>query len=233
MDPSGDRRRQGARALAQTHLERGDPLGWFEALYDGAGGDPAAIPWADLAPNPALVTWLNDHVEPGAGRRALKIGCGLGDDAEALARRGLAVTAFDVSATAIAWCRRRFPGSPVDYQVADLLAAPTTWRGRFDLVVESYTLQVLPPELRARAIAAVAGFVAPGGELVVICRGRDPEDDRGAMPWPLTRGELDGFVAAGLDSVDFVDFVDHEEPPVRRFLATFRRRPDDERAPNG
>jgi len=63
----------------------------------------------------------------------------------------------------------------------------------FDLVVEIYTLQVLPPELRHTAMDRLAGLVAPSGTLLVICRGRDPDDDPGAMPWPLTRAELDAF----------------------------------------
>jgi 2-polyprenyl-3-methyl-5-hydroxy-6-metoxy-1,4-benzoquinol methylase len=76
---------------------------------------------ADLVPNPSLVSWLDEHELAG---RALKVGAGLGDDAEELARRGLAVTAFDIAPTAVAWAKRRFPDSQVDYVVADVLAPP-------------------------------------------------------------------------------------------------------------
>src|SRR5687767_2842505 len=103
--------RSSARALAQQHLSKNDPLGWFEPLYAGANDDPGAVPWADMRPNPNLVDWLDAHSLPlSPGRAALVVGCGLGDDAEELARRGFRVTAFDISATAIGWCRRRFPG---------------------------------------------------------------------------------------------------------------------------
>ena len=40
------------------------------------------------------------------------------------------------------------------------------------LVFEAYTLQVLPPELRASAVAAIAECLAPGGKLLVVARGR-------------------------------------------------------------
>src|ERR1700724_1465540 len=80
-----------------------DRLRTFEEIYVQAGQDFTAVPWAALAPHPALV-----------------VGCGLGDDAEEAARRGYQVTAFDLSPTAIGHCRDRFPGSAVDYQVADL-----------------------------------------------------------------------------------------------------------------
>ena len=48
------------------------------------------------------------------GKKALKIGCGLGDDAEYLTETGMEVTAFDISETAIRWCHERFPDSRVE-----------------------------------------------------------------------------------------------------------------------
>jgi hypothetical protein len=82
-------------------------------------------------------------------------------------------------------------------------------------------LQVLPPELRARAIENAAGFVAEGGKLLVIARARDENDPRGEMPWPLTRWELNHFTEIGLRELSFEDFLDSEEPPVRRFRALY------------
>jgi SAM-dependent methyltransferase len=216
--------RRKAGDLARESLAAGDATGWFETLYRQAGGDPGGVSWADLAPNPNLVAWLDREHVAGGGRRALKIGGGLGDDAEELARRGFVVTAFDVSPTAVAWCRRRFPGSVVRYQVADLLRPPPAWRGAFDFVLESYTLQVLPPDARATALRSVAAFVAPHGELLLIARGRESKDGEGAMPWPLLRRELEGFAKAGLTELAFEDFLDAETPPVRRFRVHYRRR---------
>ena len=43
------------------------------------------------------------------------------------------------------------------------------------------------------------------------------------MPWPLTEAEVRRFGAFGLTETFFEDFVDSEEPPVRRFRACFRR----------
>ena len=215
--------RRKAGDLARESLAQGDATGWFETLYRQADGDPGGISWADLAPNPNLTAWLDREHVAGGGRRALKIGCGLGDDAEELARRGFVVTAFDVSPTAVAWCRRRFPGSVVRWEVADLLAPPRAWTGAFDFVLESYTLQVLPPVARARALAAVARFVAPHGELLVVARGREPGAPEGAMPWPLVRRDLDALRTCGLAELAFEDFLDAETPPVRRFRAHYRR----------
>ena len=216
--------RRKAGDLARESLAAGDPTGWFEKLYTQAGGDAGHISWADLAPNPNVTEWLDREGVNGAGCRALKIGCGLGDDAEELARRGFEVTAFDVSRTAIDWCRRRFPDTAVDYVMADLLQPPAEWARAFDFVLESYTLQVLPPDARLVAIPKVARFVAPGGSLLVVARGREPDDPPGTMPWPLVRAELDGLARAGLEPIGFEDYLDEEIPPVRRFRAAFRRR---------
>ena len=211
-----------AREIAHKHLKAGDPLSWFEALYSQAGDDPTIIPWADLIPNPNLTDWL-EHNRGAVRGRALKVGCGLGDDAEELARRGFKTTAFDISAAAITWCRRRYPQSPVTYVVADLFRAPDEWQAGFDFVLEAYTLQVLPSDMRANAARCIASFVAPGGTLLVVARGRKPNEPEGKMPWPLTKDELSLFKAAGLREVSFESYMDGEDPPVRRFRATYRQ----------
>lgn len=215
--------RERARALARAHLGRGDPLGWFDALYAEADEDPSVVPWADLAPNPHLVRWLDGRSAPGPGARALAVGCGYGDDAEELARRGYETVAFDLSPIAIERCARRFPATSVCYACADLYAYPAEWERFFDLVVEAYTLQVLPPELRPAATARIASLVRPGGTLVVVSRLREPHESEGAMPWPLVRGEVLAFATDGLNLVEYAAFLDDERPPVRRALAAFRR----------
>jgi SAM-dependent methyltransferase len=211
-----------ARALARQHLAQDDPLGWFEALYSKAREGAAVVPWADMAPNPHLVEWLNTVDLSLKGKRGLKIGCGLGDDVEELARRGCSTVGFDISATAIAWCKKRFPHSQAEYLVADLFQPPSSWCQAFDFVLESYTLQVLPASLRENAMRRIAEFVAPGGTLLAICRGRNQDDDTGQMPWPITKAELNGFAASGLREISFEDFMDKEDPPVRRFRAVYR-----------
>jgi hypothetical protein len=215
-------KRATARELANKYLDANDPLGWFEDLYSQAGNDTSIIPWADLKPNPNLIDWLNTH-ETSASGRAIKIGSGLGDDAEELCRRGFETTAFDISETAIAGSRTRFPQSAVSYIAADLFTAPEEWKGKFDFVLESYTLQVLPPYLREEAAHCIASFVASGGTLLVISRGREPDEPEGKMPWPLTERDLSFFEAKGLRLISLEDYMDNEEPPVRRFRAAYQR----------
>ena len=211
-----------ARAYAAAAVANGEPLRWFEELYAAASAGEAEVPWADLRPNPHLVTW--PLLDQRHFQSALVVGCGLGDDAEWLAACGVAVTAFDIAHSAVSACRRRFPHSSVDYVVADLLDLPTELAGkRFDLVVEAYTVQVLPPESPERAASFVALTSVTGDTLFVIARGREPTDDPGSMPWPLTSEEMMRFEDLGLTNIAFEDYPDPEEPTVRRFRAAYRR----------
>ncbi|MER3435922.1 MAG: SAM-dependent methyltransferase [Leptolyngbya sp. ERB_1_1] len=205
--------------LSTEFIENGDPLGWFEALYATANGDPAAIPWARLTPNALLLEWLDRRLI--CGKTAIVIGCGLGDDAEELAKRGFEVTGFDISESAIEWCRKRFPDSLVTYQVADLFALPEAWKSAFDFVLESYTIQAMPPEVRSQAIPKIAELVAGSGQLLVMCRGREPEQLLTTVPFPLTKAELAGFGQAGLSEVEFEDLSEPET--VRRFRVLYKR----------
>jgi SAM-dependent methyltransferase len=212
-----------ARALCSEYAARNDYLGWFDALYQKSRGDAAAIPWADMVPNPHLCAWHRETNYDFRNRRCLKIGCGLGDDAEYLALAGGRVVAFDISPTAIDWCRQRFPDSTVDYVTSDLFTVSPTWHGSFDFVFESYTLQVLPPDLRDRAIRCIAALVGLSGTLLVVCRGREESESRGTMPWPITQKELLTFSMIGLRESTFEDYADSESPPVRRFRVRYDR----------
>ena len=182
-------------------MDREQATSWFDRLYTLADGDSRAIPWADLVPSPLVVDWLDAH--PDLSGRALVVGCGLGDDAEDLAERGLDVTAFDVSSEAIAWCRRRFPESSVNYIVADLFDQPKAWSRAFDLVVEQRTVQSLPLNLRDEALAAVADPVAPGGTLLVVAWGRPDGTETVGPPWPVSREELAFLERTGLKETGF------------------------------
>lgn len=216
--------RKRARELALESVAAGKPLDWFEQLYREAAQGDAHVPWDDRVPNPHLVRWLDEHGALfGAGIDALDVGCGTGDNTAELARRGLRAIGFDVSETAIATARARFGTTVAELTVGDVLALPQAWHHHFGLVVEVYTLQVLPPPERARAARAIAETVAPAGHLVVIARGRDPHEPEGQMPWPLTKSEIEAIGDNNLRLESLVDVMDEEDPPVRRFTATFVR----------
>jgi SAM-dependent methyltransferase len=212
------------RELAAESRATGEATGWFERLYAAAEAGEATVPWDRATPHVLLGQWTREHGVDGAGRRAIVVGCGFGTDAEHVAGLGFDTIAFDIAPTAVAAARRRAPGSRVAYVEADLLNAPAQWRHAFDLVVESLTVQSLPPPLHAPAIEAVTQLVAPGGTLLVISTARDERDGPvDGPPWPLTRGEVESFATSGLEPVSVEHIADASDPAIGRWRATFRR----------
>ncbi|MBD5784688.1 class I SAM-dependent methyltransferase [Cellulosimicrobium terreum] len=179
-----------------------DPTGWFDRLWTSARAGDVTTPWDHDDPHPALADWTAapDRDTRTEGRTAVVVGCGLGADAEHLARSGYTTTAFDISPAAVDAARERHPGSPVTYAVGDLLDLPREWRGAFDLVVEIYTVQAVNRSVRDDLTAGVVSLVAPGGTLLVVQFAADQEDDDGP-PWPLTRAEIEAFGRDGLTAV--------------------------------
>ena len=214
--------RERSNHLQRDSEQRGEPLGWFEALYDVADGDEAQVPWADGHAHPGLSAWLE---KPGLVHqgRAIDIGCGLGDNAEALAAAGYDVTAFDLSQTAVDWAKKRFADSPVRYQSADLFNLPDEWTGAFDLVHETYTLQAMKTPERARAFAPLARLVKPGGRLLVICRSKPEGTEPEGPPWPLARSEFAPFRRAGLIEDSLETFEVEKERVIAHMRAVFVR----------
>jgi SAM-dependent methyltransferase len=198
-----------ANRLSAAALNAGDPTGWFEQLYAEAAGGQAIVPWDRREPHPLLVEWAAHRPVPHTAHRTLVVGSGLGDDAAYLSGLGWGVIAFDISPTAIAAARHRFPATPADFRVADVLDPPQEWTGHFDLVLESYTTQALPVRLRPTVIKHVARFLAPGGTLLVLAAAREEGDSGAGPPWPLSRSEIESYSAEGLTAVA----IDEVGPP--------------------
>jgi 2-polyprenyl-3-methyl-5-hydroxy-6-metoxy-1,4-benzoquinol methylase len=222
------------RALARKKLDAIDPAknpgagpgdpyrrDWFESVYALAEGDPANVPWGNMVAHPLLLDWLahNPRLD---GLSALDIGCGLGDNAAALAGQGAKVTAFDLVEGAATWAGERFHDSGIKFCAADLFDPPKNWFEAFDFVHETYTLQALPGELLDSAQKAVAAFVKPGGRLLVISRARDDDQNYDGPPWPLSRKNILSFAAHGLTLVE-LDDVPPTVTPNRHWRALFRK----------
>ena len=123
--------------------------GWDERYREGPG--PAA-------PHPAVM----DAVLGVAAGRALDIGCGTGRHSLWLAEQGWDVTAVDFSEVGVATLARAAAGRglTVGTHVADVRSWTPPASG-FDLALMSF---VHLPELLAR----VAGWLAPGGRLLLV-----------------------------------------------------------------
>ncbi|MFD4432503.1 class I SAM-dependent methyltransferase, partial [Nocardia sp. NPDC058497] len=171
-------------------------------------------------PTPHRVDGLTARSIP-QGARGLVIGCGYGTDAEFVAAQGIRTTAFDISPTAIRGARTRFPQSPVTYKVADLLHPPAAWLGAFDLVIESITVQSLPPEVRRSAITSIQNLLAPDATLLVIAD--IATAPAAGPPWPLTAADIDAFAAPDLTPIRIESLPRPDAPSRHRWRAEFHR----------
>ena len=66
------------------------------------------------------------------------------------------------------------------------------------MVVESLTVQSMPPAQHAVAAETIAALVAPQGTLLVLATTREEGAEVQGPPWPLTRAELEEFATNGL-----------------------------------
>lgn len=193
--------------------ENGESTSWFEELYSQSGDDTDQIPWADLSGNDYLKEWIDKT--PNANRKnqkVLVIGCGLGDDAEYLAEHFGKVHAFDISPSAIKWAKKRFPESNVNYFVDDLLDEEANFQklAPYDFIFECYTIQAMPRELKKPGLEVIPNLLAKSGELLIVCDGRENDEDDSAIPHPLSPNEL-SLLSKQLKEVTFEELVGHYE----------------------
>ena len=86
---------------------------------------------------------------------------------------------------------------------------------------ETYTLQALRGDHRRRALSSLAGFVKPGGRLIIVCRGLRENETPDPPPWPLKLSELDYLLDACME-IEQVDELNVER--YGRTILHFRAR---------
>jgi SAM-dependent methyltransferase len=129
------------------------------------------------------------RVRPG---RTVELGCGTGANAVWLARQGFAVTAIDISPTAVWRARQRAAaaGVGVRFVCGDLRGA--RWLGApFDFFIDCGCYGAMQLTDAAGYLRALRRLTRPGTlGLVLTGNAREPEDEAG--PPVLTEGQIRG-----------------------------------------
>lgn len=211
------------KSMVKKYQDNDDPLGWFDSIYTDAKGQHENVFWADLEPSPYLLKWLQENPIHPDSKHAIAIGCGVGDDAEALSEAGYKVTAFDISPEAIKLCKQRYPNTKVHYLVADLFNTPKKWKQDFDLVYECNTIQVLPGKYRILARDSMVSLLSYNATILISCRSRKTGEQGDEIPLPLDKKEINGFVSSGLEEISFLSYDDKQSPSVPHFFASYKR----------
>lgn len=184
-----DARTLGVQYVSDDSLERGTPE-YFEHIR----------PWM----NPYKFPWIMDRIEAESSRlqdrHLLEIGCGMGFDSLEFLKRGVRVTATDLTPSAVATTRRHFEIEGVtaeDVREANALDLPFD-DDTFDAVWANGVLHATGDT--ARAIREVRRVLRPGGRAVISHFYRKPS-------WMYTVSRL------GRENIEHKD----EDPPVNEF----------------
>jgi SAM-dependent methyltransferase len=158
-------------------------------------------PWM----NPYKFPWIMERIERESrllqGKHLLEIGCGMGFDSLEFMRRGVRVTATDLTPRAVELASRHFDfegARPVSVQIENALGLSFP-DGSFDAVWSNGVLHATGDT--ARAIREVRRVLKPGGRAIISHFYRKP-----SWMYLLSR--------AGRENIEHRD----EDPPVNDFL---------------
>jgi ubiquinone/menaquinone biosynthesis C-methylase UbiE len=175
--------------------------------------DPAIVPgtrqfYEHVRPwmNPYKFPWIMRRIEREAAllkdRDLLEIGCGLGYDSLEFLKRGVRVTATDLTPQAVALTSRHFQLEGVsarEVRVANVLALPFA-DGSFDAVWANGVLHHTGDT--ARALREIRRVLKPGGRAIISHFYR-----RGSWMYLISR--------LGRENIEFQE----EDPPVTQFYS--------------
>lgn len=147
-------------------------------------------PWDKGAAHPVLSDAVTKEALAG---RVLVPGCGTGQDAFALAAKGLDVTGLDISP--IALDRALASSANVQYVLGNVFDLPEEMSGAFDGVFEHTCFCAIEPSRRADYAASIASVLKKGGRFLAVFF-LDPGNDGDGPPYGCTRSEIDGLFGA-------------------------------------
>lgn len=144
------------------------------------------IPWNFKDPPELLVQFVESgQVQP---CRAVDLGCGAGNYAVWLARRGFDVTGVDISPAAVERARHlaASKGVSCEFVVADLVGDLRGLDGPFDFAYDWDVLHHIFPPDRRRYAATVHGLLRPGGRYFSLCFSEEDPGSGGAGKFRTT-----------------------------------------------
>ncbi|MBE1582958.1 class I SAM-dependent methyltransferase [Nonomuraea angiospora] len=176
---------------------------WERHWQQGRAGGPGSM--GGNPPNPYLAPETSG-LTPGT---ALDAGCGGGAEAIWLASRGWDVTAADISSEALARAAERAATSGASERVRWVEADLSVWSpgAQFDLVMTHYAHPAMP---QLEFYDRIAGWVAPGGTLLIVGHLHTPGSTGHGHHPPAEASATAAAVTARMDGAEW-EIVTAEE----------------------
>ncbi|MDH2391476.1 class I SAM-dependent methyltransferase [Streptomyces sp. HNM0663] len=176
---------------------------WERHWQQGRAGGPGSL--GGNPPNPYLARETGG-LAPGT---ALDAGCGSGAEAIWLASRGWHVTAADISPRALAHAAERAATSGAPERLRWVEADLAVWRpdAPFDLVMTHYAHPAMP---QLEFYDRIAGWVAPGGTLLIVGHLHTPGSTGHGRRPPAEASATSAAVTARMDAGEW-EIVTAEE----------------------
>lgn len=144
------------------------------------------------------------------GQRVLAVADGEGRNSVWMAKHGLLVDGFDISAVGVAKARQLAlaAGVEVDYTVCDCSA--WQWQDETYDVVAAIFIQFADPTLRERLFAGMAAALRPGG--VLILQGYTPKqlEYKTGGPGVLDNLYTEALLRSAFDSLEILELDEYE-----------------------
>lgn len=196
----------------------------YGAFADSDLADSDRPPWDIGTPQPAMLAALAEHE---VGGRVLDAGCGTGELAIELARRGGEVTGVDISPVAIeiAAAKARSAGVTVDFRVGDATEMPGI-EGPFRAVYDSGLLHSLDGHDQRVYVDRLRSLCAAGADVTVLAvSGEGDGPDWGETEQSLRAAFDDpAWAPAEISQAEVAYHEDGQRMSMSGYLLTTRRR---------
>jgi len=183
--------------MTEKKFPHGVPVGEFQSMY--AEGIP---PWQIDRPQSEVLRLIE---QGGFESPVLDVGCGTGDNAIELARRGYRVVGLDAVEEALRRAREKVRGEkfvqPPEFVLGDALRLEDSGL-EVETVLDCALFHTFSDEEQSMYVRELAGVLSPGGRLHLLCFSE--LETRSPGPRRLSLDQITGAFGAGWEVMESV-----------------------------
>ncbi len=187
---------------------------WEEIYKNGV------TPWDAGTPEPLVIRFIEEqNIQPCS---MIDLGCGAGNEAIALAKRGFRVTGVDISERAIIEAQKRAKDASVSCLFLTGNILDMSMQQTYDFVLDRACFHFIDSEERPRYVETVKRFLRPGGLFILFT---SSEHDPAKGPYQFTEQEIRNLFSThfNIESITLVTLEQHGARP-RPYMCVLRKK---------